>query len=188
MLDLPARAPLALAAPAAPCSVCGTERTDPGERAWAEYEDLQQTFDMFLCSATCGILGIAKCLEQVANYALLTGLYTDESPGLKVDPVVVLVLSLVFIFSVVALHSKENEWSSLMREEANTRVSYCQAYPPILQLNGWHLCLDGRQATEGDAELKSRGRKTLRLEATWCDGNRSVIPHPCIRHPATTED
>ncbi|APA09866.1 hypothetical protein SS1G_05902 [Sclerotinia sclerotiorum 1980 UF-70] len=31
-------------------------------------------------------------------------LYTDESPGLKVDPVVVLVLSLVFIFSVVALH------------------------------------------------------------------------------------
>lgn len=34
------------------------------------------------------------------------GLYTDESPGLKVDPVVVLVLSLVFIFSVVALHSE----------------------------------------------------------------------------------
>ncbi len=32
-------------------------------------------------------------------------LYTDESPGLKVDPVVVLVLSLGFIFSVVALHS-----------------------------------------------------------------------------------
>lgn len=38
--------------------------------------------------------------------ALIVGLYTDESPGLKVDPVVVLVLSLVFIFSVVALHSK----------------------------------------------------------------------------------
>lgn len=33
-------------------------------------------------------------------------LYTDESPGLKVDPVVVLVLSLGFIFSVVALHSQ----------------------------------------------------------------------------------
>ncbi|RPB25233.1 Pre protein translocase Sec Sec61-beta subunit [Terfezia boudieri ATCC MYA-4762] len=31
-------------------------------------------------------------------------LYTDESPGLKVDPVVILVLSLGFIFSVVALH------------------------------------------------------------------------------------
>ena len=38
-------------------------------------------------------------------------LYTDESPGLKVDPVVVLVLSLVFIFSVVALHS---EYSPLL--------------------------------------------------------------------------
>lgn len=33
-------------------------------------------------------------------------LYTDESPGLKVDPVVVLVLSVGFIVSVVALHSK----------------------------------------------------------------------------------
>ncbi|KAL1970582.1 hypothetical protein VTN96DRAFT_1522 [Rasamsonia emersonii] len=31
-------------------------------------------------------------------------LYTDESPGLRVDPVVVLVLSLGFIFSVVGLH------------------------------------------------------------------------------------
>ncbi|EXJ90096.1 hypothetical protein A1O3_03165, partial [Capronia epimyces CBS 606.96] len=31
-------------------------------------------------------------------------LYTDESPGLKVDPMVVLFLSLGFIFSVVALH------------------------------------------------------------------------------------
>ena len=36
---------------------------------------------------------------------MVLGLYTDESPGLKVDPVVVLVLSLGFIFSVVALHS-----------------------------------------------------------------------------------
>lgn len=35
-------------------------------------------------------------------------LYTDESPGLKVDPMVVLFLSLGFIFSVVALHRKSN--------------------------------------------------------------------------------
>ena len=35
---------------------------------------------------------------------MIVELYTDESPGLKVDPVVVLVLSIVFIFSVVALH------------------------------------------------------------------------------------
>ena len=33
-------------------------------------------------------------------------LYTDDSPGLKVDPVVVLVLSVGFIISVVALHSE----------------------------------------------------------------------------------
>jgi hypothetical protein len=39
---------------------------------------------------------------QFANYP--SGLYTDESPGLKVDPVVVMTLSVVFIFSVVALH------------------------------------------------------------------------------------
>ncbi|EMF13540.1 Pre protein translocase Sec Sec61-beta subunit [Sphaerulina musiva SO2202] len=31
-------------------------------------------------------------------------LYTDESPGLKVDPFVVMVLSIGFIISVVALH------------------------------------------------------------------------------------
>lgn len=42
------------------------------------------------------------------SYISNLGLYTDESPGLKVDPVVVLVLSLGFIFSVVALHSMYN--------------------------------------------------------------------------------
>ena len=58
------------------------------------------------------------------------GLYTDESPGLKVDPVVVLVLSLGFIFSVVALHSVytpptrafvADESVPLDRNGANTR-------------------------------------------------------------------
>jgi hypothetical protein len=37
---------------------------------------------------------------------LYAELYTDDSPGLKVDPVVVLVLSVGFIVSVVALHSE----------------------------------------------------------------------------------
>jgi hypothetical protein len=37
-----------------------------------------------------------------------TGLYTDESPGLKVDPFVVMVLSIGFIISVVALHSESD--------------------------------------------------------------------------------
>ncbi|KAG0260097.1 hypothetical protein BG011_002116 [Mortierella polycephala] len=31
-------------------------------------------------------------------------IYTDDSPGIRVDPVVVLVLSLAFIASVFALH------------------------------------------------------------------------------------
>ena len=47
-------------------------------------------------------------------------LYTDESPGLKVDPVVVLVLSVGFIMSVVALHSK-SQYSPLSRTETNKR-------------------------------------------------------------------
>lgn len=37
-------------------------------------------------------------------------LYTDESPGLKVDPMVILFLSLGFIFSVVALHCECNKF------------------------------------------------------------------------------
>jgi preprotein translocase subunit Sec61beta len=40
------------------------------------------------------------------------GLYTDESPGLKVDPFVVMVLSIGFIISVVALHSESNRWDA----------------------------------------------------------------------------
>jgi hypothetical protein len=36
-------------------------------------------------------------------------LYTDESPGLKVDPFVVMVLSIGFIISVVALHSEYSQ-------------------------------------------------------------------------------
>ncbi|CZS99211.1 related to translocon subunit [Rhynchosporium agropyri] len=47
----------------------------------------------------CDWLSASAGADEIA-----LGLYTDESPGLKVDPVVVLVLSLVFIFSVVALH------------------------------------------------------------------------------------
>lgn len=50
------------------------------------------------------------------------GLYTDESPGLKVDPVVVLVLSLVFIFSVVALHSAFTHDRSNRRARMNTNT------------------------------------------------------------------
>lgn len=62
------------------------------------------------------------------------GLYTDESPGLKVDPVVVLVLSLVFIFSVVALHSKSTpsmDTHPQTKRQAD-KPSYRKNHPPIL--------------------------------------------------------
>ena len=48
--------------------------------------------------------------KEIDTDGVFAGLYTDESPGLKVDPVVVLVLSLGFIFSVVALHSESFEF------------------------------------------------------------------------------
>ena len=48
-------------------------------------------------------------------------LYTDESPGLKVDPMVIMFLSLGFIFSVVALHCEYNRVSS-NQDEANTAL------------------------------------------------------------------
>ncbi|MCJ1253695.1 hypothetical protein MMC24_001507 [Lignoscripta atroalba] len=49
-------------------------------------------------------------------------LYTDESPGLKVDPVVILVLSLGFIFSVVALH-KHHRKTTYAKYKASNRGS-----------------------------------------------------------------
>jgi len=56
-----------------------------------------------MSSLGMGNTGMEDARKEEANN-VQTELYTDESPGLKVDPVVVLVLSLVFIFSVVALH------------------------------------------------------------------------------------
>jgi len=41
-------------------------------------------------------------------------LYTDDSPGLRVDPFVVMMLSIVFIFSIFFLHlaAKVVKWFS----------------------------------------------------------------------------
>ena len=69
--------------------MCKSYSCQKGKGRNAIDEELQDTF---------GIM---------ANTAF-TELYTDESPGLKVDPVVVLVLSVGFIISVVALHSMLN--------------------------------------------------------------------------------
>lgn len=76
----------------------------------------------------------------------ITGLYTDESPGLKVDPVVVLVLSLVFIFSVVALHSKSPA-IFCDTEPSNMTRSHCKDHTQILQLGAATLdwCKERKQ-------------------------------------------
>jgi protein transport protein SEC61 subunit beta len=70
-------------------------------------------------------------------------LYTDESPGLRVDPVVVLVLSLGFIFSVVGLHGKN---ALLSGPDAHLEIvvemvadcilsSHRQDHPQVLRLS-----------------------------------------------------
>jgi hypothetical protein len=59
-------------------------------------------------------------------------LYTDESPGLKVDPFVVMVLSIGFIISVVALHSEYThaiQLDRLGREDQRSRDSSKE--PPL---------------------------------------------------------
>jgi hypothetical protein len=64
---------------------------------------------------------------------LLIGLYTDESPGLKVDPVVVMTLSVVFIFSVVALHGMYIQ--SSLTSIILTLTSHRQGHAPILRID-----------------------------------------------------
>jgi hypothetical protein len=60
-------------------------------------------------------------------------LYTDESPGLKVDPMVIMFLSLGFIFSVVALHC-ESSMSVVLAHApgANHVYSDCENYEAVL--------------------------------------------------------
>jgi hypothetical protein len=60
------------------------------------------------------------------------GLYTDESPGLKVDPVVVMTLSVVFIFSVVALHGMYH--AAVYEPHILMSTSHRQGYAPILRI------------------------------------------------------
>lgn len=60
-------------------------------------------------------------------------LYTDESPGLKVDPFVVMVLSIGFIISVVALHSEYIKQSSPLAAEACAKTEELSANQCELQ-------------------------------------------------------
>jgi len=64
------------------------------------------------------------------------GLYTDESPGLKVDPVVVMTLSVVFIFSVVALHGTHTRVHCI--PSFLTLSSHRQGYAPVLRISHPH--------------------------------------------------
>ena len=113
-----------------------------------------------------------------------SGLYTDESPGLKVDPVVVLVLSLGFIFSVVALHSTytppivacvADKSLSLDPKYANSYISHCQAHSKVLIIGNLafqgsrSFCLAGEpiewcrlcQSTEADCNAQwAKGHST----------------------------
>ncbi|KAJ2781234.1 hypothetical protein H4R18_002998 [Coemansia javaensis] len=51
-----------------------------------------------------GSAGGRQVSRATGSTQTMMRLYTDDAPGLKVDPVVVLVLSLVFIASVFLLH------------------------------------------------------------------------------------
>ncbi|GAA5935137.1 hypothetical protein JCM10213_000656 [Rhodosporidiobolus nylandii] len=46
----------------------------------------------------------ARAAGAGGSSSTMMRLYTDEAEGLKVDPVIVLSLAVVFIFSVVSLH------------------------------------------------------------------------------------
>ncbi len=60
-------------------------------------------------------------------------LYTDESPGLKVDPMVIMFLSLGFIFSVVALHRKWSKFQELVCDTTGANIAYsdCKGYEEV---------------------------------------------------------
>jgi hypothetical protein len=76
------------------------------------------------------------------------GLYTDESPGLKVDPVVVMTLSVVFIFSVVALHGMFSSLESL-EQATDICCSDCQGDAEVLVINDFPVIWSGGQRAGG---------------------------------------
>lgn len=81
--------------------------------------------------------------DRIANTRIIE-LYTDESPGLKVDPVVVLVLSVGFIISVVALHGTFAPFNSGHNATAIGTVtdnmsftSHCEDHQEVLVIEDW---------------------------------------------------
>jgi hypothetical protein len=83
---------------------CASKQYKSSRRRWEHKHNAEYVISLFR-SCAAGFVSAAHALDTVVDaHVCSVGLYTDESPGLKVDPVVVLVLSIVFIFSVVALH------------------------------------------------------------------------------------
>jgi len=85
-------------------------------------------------------------------------LYTDESPGLKVDPMVILFLSLGFIFSVVALHCKSDLYPAVAKRDRGfmltPRRSDCETDETILV----------RTVTEGDRDVSGYDSIQVRVK------------------------
>ena len=102
-------------------------------------------------------------------------LYTDESPGLKVDPVVVLVLSVGFIVSVVALHSTSACKLCMFGIFRLTRCSHCQDYEEILIINSLPTSYSGRL---GDQKLS----RCLEIEN---QSRTETHANPCTTHTHT---
>jgi len=76
---------------------------------------------------------------------LRAGLYTDESPGLKVDPFVVMVLSIGFIISVVALHSESIfPVQNLCERSTDVGDSHREVHEAFLFVKGKRIVALGR--------------------------------------------
>jgi hypothetical protein len=112
-------------------------------------------------------------------------LYTDESPGLKVDPVVVLVLSLGFIMSVVALHSESRRGrrhhdGMQHGTPANRDNSHCQDHPEVLidtkKTFTIVVIIWAAFVAEGTG-LDCTGRTTFRKLEIWAPGlyNQKIL-------------
>nr|POE59279.1 protein transport protein sec61 subunit beta [Quercus suber] len=114
------------------------------------------------------------------------GLYTDESPGLKVDPFVVMVLSIGFIISVVALHSelstpafllsfarKGESWIVLtvgFRQSSPRSPSGSHRESLASAFSGW------QGSGPGHPGSVSRGREEIYIFCVWMAAARSHRP------------
>lgn len=86
-------------------------------------------------------------------------LYTDESPGLRVDPFVVLVLSVGFIISVVMLHSESIARGG--RGDVADRGSLCKDHQAV------HFVSDAGESMREHAMTKATATATATTTTRW---------------------